>query len=93
MAKGEFYVLGRCIVLIYIRAALFVLAGARDEIAPRRQALRVLDLVGTPKARKRAITVVAGLLALFMGRKTFAREWRMIGGWLLSPAPRAQNAA
>jgi hypothetical protein len=93
MAKGEFKVLGRCIDLKNIRAALFVLAGARDEIAPRRQALRVLDLVGTPKARKRALTVEAGHLALFMGRKTLSREWRMIAGWLQSQAPRAQKAA
>jgi poly(3-hydroxyalkanoate) synthetase len=93
MAKGEFKVLGRCIDLKNIRAALFVLAGARDEIAPRRQALRVLDLVGTPKARKRAVTVEAGHLALFMGRKTLSREWRMIAGWLQSQAPRAQKAA
>jgi poly(3-hydroxyalkanoate) synthetase len=93
IAKGEFKVLGRQIDLKDIRASLFVLAGARDEIAPRRQALRVLDLVGTPKARKRALTVEAGHLALLMGRKTLSREWRMIAGWLQSQAPRAQKMA
>lgn len=93
IAKGTFKVLGRCIDLKEMRAPLYVLAGTRDEIAPRRQALRVLDLVGTPKARKRAITVEAGHLALFMGRKTLSREWRMIAGWLQSQTPRARKAA
>ena len=93
IAKGEFKVLGRKINLKDLRAPLFVLAGTRDDIAPRRQALRVLDLVGTPKARKRALTIEAGHLALLMGRQTLAREWRMIAGWLQSKAPFTQKAA
>ena len=93
IAKGEFKVLGRRIDLKDMRAPLFVLAGTRDEVAPRRQALRVLDLVGTAKARKRSLTVETGHLALFMGRRTLAREWRMIAGWLQSQTPRARKVA
>ncbi len=93
IAKGELKVLGRRINLKEMRAPLYVLAGTRDEIAPRRQALRVLDLVGTAKARKRAVTVEAGHLALFVGRQTLSREWRMIAGWLQSQTPRTRKAA
>ena len=93
IAKGEFKALGRKICLKDIRAPLFVLAGKRDDIAPTRQALRVLELVGTPKARKRAVSVETGHLALFMGRQVLQREWRMIAGWLQAKAPRAKKAA
>ena len=93
LAQGRTLVLGRRIDLKNIRAPLFILAGARDDIAPRRQVTNVLYLVGTPKARQRSLTVETGHYALFMGRQVLGREWRMIAGWLQSKAPLAQKAA
>jgi poly(3-hydroxyalkanoate) synthetase len=91
LAKGRAIVLGRCVDLKNIRAPLFVLAGLRDEIAPRRQAMNVLGLVGTTKARQRSLCVDTGHYTLFMGRQVLNREWRMIAGWLQSKAPLAQK--
>ena len=90
IAKGTFMALGKRIDLKNIHAPIFVIAGAQDEIAPRRQALRVLDLVGTPKARRRKLVVQAGHFTLFMGRNMLKREWRMAAGWLQSHAPHAR---
>jgi poly(3-hydroxyalkanoate) synthetase len=90
IAKGTFMALGQRIDLKNIRAPIFVIAGAQDEIAPRRQALRVLDLVGTPQARRRKLVVQAGHFTLFMGRNMLKREWRMAAGWLQSHAPHAR---
>lgn len=93
LASGGFTALGRKIELRDVKIPLFVLAGARDEIAPQRQALAALDLVGTAKSRRRSLVAPCGHYALFVGAGTLTREWRTIAGWLTSSAPGAARAA
>jgi poly(3-hydroxyalkanoate) synthetase len=93
LATGGFIALGRKIDLRDVRIPLFVLAGARDEITPKLQALSVLKLVGTAKARMRSLVAPCGHFALFVGAGTLSREWRTIAGWLTSSAPAASKPA
>jgi len=92
LAKGTFVALGRTLDLRTIKIPLFVLAGARDEITPRMQALSVLSLVGTTKSRQRSRVAPCGHYALFVGAGTLAREWRTIAGWLQASAPTPQRS-
>jgi poly(3-hydroxyalkanoate) synthetase len=87
LATGGFTALGRKIDLRDVKIPLFVLAGARDEVTPKLQALSVLKLVGTAKARMRSLVAPCGHFSLFIGGNTLAREWRTIAGWLTSSAP------
>lgn len=89
LARGEFIALGRKIDLRDVKIPLFVLAGARDEIAPKLQALSVLKRVGTAKTRQRSLVAPCGHFALFVGASALAREWRTIAGWLGSSRPDA----
>ena len=87
LATGGFTALGRKIDLRDVKIPLFVLAGARDEVTPKLQALSVLKLVGTAKARMRSLVAPCGHFSLFIGGNTLSREWRTIAGWLTSSAP------
>lgn len=87
LARGEYVALGRRIDLKAIRAPLFVLAAAQDQIAPKEQALAAISLIGAPRARIRHRVAPCGHFALFAGARTLAREWRTIGHWLGSDAP------
>ena len=91
LATGAFVALGRAIDLRDVKAPLFVLAGAHDEITPQAQALAALSLVGTAKARRRSLVAPCGHFALFVGAQTLAREWRTIAGWLQASAPVAER--
>lgn len=86
LARGQFIALGRRIDLKAIRAPLYVLAGARDEIAPPKQVLAALKLVGTAQARQRKRVVPTSHFSLMAGRQVLQHEWRMIAGWLQSHA-------
>ncbi len=96
LASGSFKALGKTIDLAAVRAPIFVLCGARDDIVPKEQALAVLEKVGTPKARMRMLVAPCGHFSLFVGMGTLSREWRTIAGWLTSEAaagkPRIQTA-
>ncbi|MDB5641342.1 MAG: hypothetical protein JWN07_659 [Hyphomicrobiales bacterium] len=91
LATGAFVALGRSIDLRSVKIPMFVLAGALDDITPKMQALSVLDLVGTAKARMRSLVAPCGHFALFVGANTLAREWRTIAGWLQATAPSAER--
>jgi poly(3-hydroxyalkanoate) synthetase len=93
LATGGFIALGRKIDLRDVKIPLFVLAGARDEITPKQQALSALQLVGTAKARMRSLVAPCGHFALFVGAGTLSREWRTIAGWLTSSAPLSRKPA
>jgi poly(3-hydroxyalkanoate) synthetase len=93
LATGGFTALGRKIDLRDVKIPLFVLAGARDEVTPKLQALSVLKLVGTAKARMRSLVAPCGHFSLFIGGNTLSREWRTIAGWLTSSAPLARKPA
>jgi poly(3-hydroxyalkanoate) synthetase len=93
LATGGFVALGRKIELRDVRIPLFVLAGARDEITPKLQALSALKLVGTAKARMRSLVAPCGHFSLFVGGNTLSREWRTIAGWLTSSAPLSRKRA
>lgn len=93
LATGGFVALGRAINLRDVKIPLFVLAGARDEITPKLQALSALSLVGTAKARMRSLVAPCGHFSLFVGAGTLSREWRTIAGWLTSSAPLVRKPA
>jgi poly(3-hydroxyalkanoate) synthetase len=79
LAKGGFPALGRPVDLAVLRHPLFLLIGEKDAIAPPAQALAVTRL--TQGAAETA-QAPCGHLALFMGRKTIAREWPRVAAWL-----------
>ncbi len=93
LATGGFIALGRKIDLRDVTLPLFVLAGARDEITPKLQALSAMKLVGTAKARMRSLVAPCGHFSLFVGAGTLSREWRTIAGWLTSSAPLVRKPA
>jgi poly(3-hydroxybutyrate) depolymerase len=78
LARGEFKALGRVVDLRAVNVPLFLLAGASDIVTPCDQLLAVRKLVGTPARQIRMAVAPCGHLALFMGARTLAREWRQL---------------
>jgi poly(3-hydroxyalkanoate) synthetase len=80
LARGCFPALGRPARLSNIKAPMFVLAAAEDEIVALPQALAVKSLC---RATSVGVRVEPGRhLSLFMGQRTLGGAWREIGRWL-----------
>ncbi len=82
LAHGDFPVFGRPAPLSRATAPLYLLAGARDLVAPPAQVRAARDLVGAPPDRIEYAEADCGHLSLFMGARTLDMEWRRIAGWL-----------
>jgi poly(3-hydroxyalkanoate) synthetase len=80
LARGAFEALGRRIELSRLTCPLYLLAGAKDNIAPSGQVFAAATLTGAAHV-SRAIAP-CGHLALFIGRRTLAEEWPRIAAWL-----------
>ncbi|MDB5652054.1 MAG: poly(3-hydroxyalkanoate) synthetase, partial [Hyphomicrobiales bacterium] len=93
LALGTFEALGQIVDLKRVRIPIFVLCGKFDDVTPKDQALSVLALVGTGKARVRSLVATCGHYALFVGATTLTREWTAIASWLSSPASLGKFAA
>ncbi len=86
LARGSFPALGRNVGLSSIKAPIFVLAAADDEVVALPQATAVETL-----CRQACVTtrVEPGRhLSLFMGRRTVGGAWREIGRWLAEGEPK-----
>jgi poly(3-hydroxyalkanoate) synthetase len=82
LAQGRFPALGRPVRLSAIKAPIYVLAAADDEVVALPQAAAAKSLCS-------GTTVVVrvepgGHLSLFMGRRTLEGAWREIAHWLRS---------
>jgi len=82
LAKGEFVALGRKLDLKAIRAPLYLLAGADDDITTREQVFNAAALVGTPAGEIVKKLVPGGHIGLFMGTRTLTEAWPEIGRWI-----------
>jgi poly(3-hydroxyalkanoate) synthetase len=78
IATGHFVALGHPIHPADIRAPVFLLAGASDEIVPAAQALATARLLGRSPELIEQYIEPCGHLALFMGRETMTNSWRRI---------------
>jgi len=89
LARGCFPALGRSARLSNIKAPMFVLAAAEDEIVALPQALAAKSLC---RATSVAVRVEPGRhLSLFMGRRTLGGAWREIARWLKGEAGGADD--
>jgi len=80
LARGCFPALGRSARLSNIKAPMFVLAAAEDEIVALPQALAAKSLC---RATSVAVRVEPGRhLSLFMGQRMLGGAWRDIARWL-----------
>jgi poly-beta-hydroxyalkanoate depolymerase len=82
IAEGRFIALGRVIDLRSVRAPMYLLAGADDEIVPSGQLFAATRLVSTPRGCVEIEEAPCGHLGLFMGADTIADAWPRIGRWL-----------
>ena len=83
LAGGAFPALGRAIGLRDIKAPIFILAAADDEIVALKQATAETALRNREDVR---IRIEPGRhLSLFMGRRTVDTAWREIARWLSEP--------
>jgi poly(3-hydroxybutyrate) depolymerase len=91
LARGCFPALGRSARLSNIKAPMFVLAAAEDEIVALPQALAAKSLC---RATSVAVRVEPGRhLSLFMGQRTLGGAWREIARWLKGEAGGALRKA
>ena len=86
LARGDFPAFGNPAQLSRVTVPLFLLAGARDRVAPPAQLRAAIDLVGTARENIEYAEADCGHLSLFMGARTLAREWICIAKWLREPA-------
>lgn len=82
LATGRFCALGRRIDPRRLEQPLFLLAGQRDDIAPPPHVFAAAALVGARKSDIETALAPCGHLALFMGRRTAATQWRRVAKWL-----------
>ena len=82
LAVGTFPALGRQINLRNLHCPLFLLAGARDLIAPPAQVFAAASLVAASESDIETAQADCGHLALFMGQRTLIEEWPRIARWL-----------
>ncbi len=80
LARGAFAALGRKLDLTRLRAPLYLLAGAADQIAPPGQVFAAEKLTGARDVVK--ALAPCGHLSLFLGRRALAQEWPKIAAWL-----------
>lgn len=83
-AKGRFTGLGRVLRLGDITCPTYLLAGATDDITTKEQVFAARDLLGTPPDLIESQLVPGGHIGLFMGHRTIAETWPVIGKWILS---------
>ena len=90
LARGLFPALGRQVALSSIKAPIFVLAAADDEVVALPQATAVKTLCRQTRVTTR---VEPGRhLSLFMGRRTVGAAWPEIGRWLAEQEPKPAPA-
>lgn len=82
IADGRFAALGRVINLRNVRAPMYLLAGADDEVIAPEQVFAAARLVSTPGECIEVEKAPCGHLGLFMGAVTIADAWTRIGRWL-----------
>jgi poly(3-hydroxyalkanoate) synthetase len=82
IADGRFAALGRVINLRDVRAPMYLLAGADDEVIAPEQVFAATRLVSTPGECIEMEKAPCGHLGLFMGAITIADAWIRIGRWL-----------
>ena len=82
LACGTFPALGRVIDLRGLHCPLYLLAGARDAIAPPAQVFAAASLIAGPEGDIETAQADCGHLALFMGQRTLIEEWPRIAQWL-----------
>ncbi|WP_325345784.1 alpha/beta fold hydrolase [Xylophilus sp.] len=83
-AKGRFTGLGRTLSLKDITCPTYLLAGEDDDITTKEQVFAAKDLLGTPAHLLESALVPGGHIGLFMGHRTIAETWPVIGRWILS---------
>ena len=91
LAQGRFPALGREVGLASVTCPLVLLAAEDDNIAPPPQVFAAAGLVGTPADAQICLRAGGNHLSLFMGKKTLAREWRRIAGWLSGAGGRPEE--
>jgi poly(3-hydroxyalkanoate) synthetase len=82
LARGLFQALGETVDLKRIVCPLFLLVAESDEITSPGQLMAISRLAGTPAERIEAHRVAGRHLSLFMGRRTLADTWPMVGGFV-----------
>ena len=82
LALGTFPALGHRIDLRNLHCPLFLLAGARDVIAPPAEVFAAASLVATRKSDIETLLAPCGHFALFMGKSSLSEEWPRIARWL-----------
>jgi poly(3-hydroxyalkanoate) synthetase len=82
LVAGTSPALGRAIDPRKLKRSLFLLAGARDVIAPPAQVFAVATLVDTHESDIEKALAPCGHLALLMGQCTLVKEWPRIPQWL-----------
>ena len=82
LARGEFQALGRPVALSNIRAPLFLIASAQDEVTPAEQLMAVQRLVGTRRSQISTALARGSHLSLFMGARTLETVWREAARWV-----------
>jgi poly(3-hydroxyalkanoate) synthetase len=82
IAEGRFAALGRVIDLRTVRAPIYMLAGADDEVVVPEQVFAAARLTSTPGECIEMEKAPCGHLGLFMGADTIAGTWPRIGRWL-----------
>ena len=65
-----------------VRAPMYLLAGAEDEVIEPEQVFAAARLTSTPGAGVEMEKAPCGHLGLFMGADTIAGAWSRIGRWL-----------
>lgn len=81
-ARGEFSGLGRKLSLRQVEAPVYLLAGEADDITPPEQVFGALPLLGTAANRIEQRLAPGGHIGLFMGSRTLAEHWPVIGRWI-----------
>ncbi|MFN3350491.1 MAG: alpha/beta fold hydrolase [Pseudorhodoplanes sp.] len=91
IAEGTFPALGEIADLSKVRAPLYLLAGADDDVAPPEQVFAAAGLVATPGALIERQTVPCGHLSLFLGRETISQAWVNAARWLMRAEENVQQ--
>lgn len=81
-AKGRFTGLGRRLSLKDVTCPAYLLAGKADDITTSEQVFAARELLGTADDKIVQALVPGGHIGLFMGRKTIADSWPVIGAWI-----------
>jgi len=91
IAEGKFPALGEIADLSAVRAPLYLLAGADDDVAPPEQVFAAAGLVATPGALIERQIVPCGHLGLFLGRETMSHAWLNAAQWLMRSEKNVQQ--